>query len=207
MYIPKKFLIEDSEEIKDFLHKNSFGALISLVGGRITATHIPWHLVENEAGEWFMHAHIAKANPQWEAFASSPEVMLMFQSPHTYVSSRWYTQESAPTWNYQAVHVYGQARIVSQAELEAMLTALMLHHESAMPNPLHYAQISEKIRESFLKAIVGIEVRITEIQAKYKLSQNRSSFDFQNIIKELENTSDPQAKHIAQEMQKIRQNP
>jgi len=204
MYIPKKFRIEDAEEIKDFLNKNSFGALISLVETRITATHLPWHLVEDATtGEWLMHAHIAKPNPQWQALETSPEVMLMFQGAHAYVSSQWYSEENAPTWNYQSVHVYGQARIVSQPELEAMLVQLLQQHEAFMPNPLSYQDLSSDLRERFLKGIVGIEVRVTDLQAAYKLSQNRTAFDFQNIVKELENIPDAQSHEVAKQMKKL----
>ncbi len=204
MYIPKKFLIEEATEIKNFLHNNTFGAFISHVDERITACHIPWHLVETEAGEWLMQAHVARANPQWKALEASPAVMLMFQGAHTYVTSSWYSVESAPTWNYQAVHLYGQARIVSEAELEQMLACLMENYESKMPQPLRYEDISEKTRTSFLQAIVGIEVNITEVQAKYKLSQNRNALDFQHIIDQLEKMPDPQAHGVAHEMKKIK---
>lgn len=204
MYIPYKHRIDDFAEIRDFLLKNSFGSLISLVDNRITGTHVPFHLTENEAGEWLFQTHIAKANPQWKGITDQAEVMLIFQGAHAYVSSQWYSQENAPTWNYQAIHLYGQARLMTEAELAEMLTYLMQTYEQALPTPLRYEDLSEKLRESHLKAILGIEIKITEIQAKYKLSQNRNELDYQNIIKELEDTTDLLAHGVAQEMKRIK---
>ena len=203
MYIPPKYRIEDAEEVKRFLQQNSFGALVSLVDEKLTATHLPWHLIENEAGDWFLQAHMAKANPQWKTIEENSEVMLMFQGAHTYVTSRWYSEENAPTWNYQAVHVYGKARVTSKSDLEAILTKSLLQYEAAMPNPLYYEHLSDALKENFLKAIVGIEITITDIQAKYKLSQNRTVFDFNHIIQELEKGTDAQAHEVAKEMRRL----
>lgn len=204
MYIPKKHQIENTTEIKEFLLQNSFGALLSLTNARIVATHVPWHLVENEAGEWLLKAHVAKANPQWKNIEQNKEVMLMFQGAHSYISSTWYSHENAPTWNYQAIHLYGQARIVSEEELIEMLACLMHKYEKDMPTPLRYQDLSEKLRESYLKSIVGIEVKVTEIQAQYKLSQNRNAFDYQHIIEQLEHTKDAQAQEVAKQMRRVK---
>jgi len=176
MYIPKNFNVTDKEEILDFLRANSFGQLISLVEGKLYSSHIPFLLSDDILT---VSCHIAKNNPQWEAIEDQ-EVLITFQGPHDYVSPSWYGTPGVPTWNYQSVHIYGKPKLVTNTEnLNCLVNKLTGIHESASEQPW-----KPEFKESMLNAIIGIEINVTDIQCKYKLSQNRSEDDRLNVIKE-----------------------
>lgn len=202
MYIPKLYKQENLSEIKSFIEAHGFASLISRVEGKPWATHIPLVWEEKE-GQSVLTGHISRGNVQWKAFEDNEEVMAIFMGPHAYVSSSWYDHENVPTWNYMAVHVYGNVRITEGEELLASLKKLTNKYEQHSQKPVSVEGMSEKFLRNELRGLIGIEIAITDIQAVNKLSQNRDAHNKQNIIAELEKTSDAGAHQIAQEMKKI----
>lgn len=199
MYIPKIFEKHNHQAVVDFLHKHSFGLLISEHEGKPWATHLPFEYRENPDGTAVLRGHIAKNNPQWKSFNGNQEVLAIFQGAHSYVSASWYSVEEVSTWNYTAIHIYGKLRIMAQEELMPMLEDLMAKYERYVEKPINMAALSKKTLNQ-VYGIVGFEITITEIQPKYKLSQNRSKEDYQNIINKLENSDIPGAKGVADAM-------
>lgn len=125
MYIPKHFKVTDFDEIQGFIQENSFGTLVTTKQGTPIATHLPLAL-HKQGDEFYINGHMAYGNPQWRTFGVENEnVLVIFQGPHAYISSSWYKDENVPTWNYQAVHVYGTASIMSEQELEEDLRLLL----------------------------------------------------------------------------------
>ncbi len=185
MYIPPKYKITDFEEIKNFIQVNSFGILVNILNGKPWATHIPLELETNASGEDMLIGHISKGNPQWKAFAENPQVMAIFSAPHAYISSSWYQHENVPTWNYIAIHIYGQLRIIEDEELYQSLIKLVNKYEAASQKPVQLEQMSPDFVQREMRGIVGFEIKIEEIHAKQKLSQNRDEEDYQNIITKL----------------------
>ena len=203
MYIPKHFKITDFDEVHDFIQQHSFATLVTTKGGRPIATHLPLQLMKEE-DTYFITGHMAYGNPQWRTFETTEEVLVMFQGPHGYVSSSWYEQESVPTWNYQSVHLYGPARLLNEEELKQDLTKLLEKYETHRENPVLWDTISPSMLEKELKGIVGFKIEVKEIQAAYKLSQNRHDADHQNIVNKLQEESDPNACELAKTMKKNR---
>lgn len=150
-----------------------------------------------------MIGHISKANKQWHSFNNEEEVMVIFNGHHTYVSSSWYEIEEVPTWNYIAVHVYGRIRIQTEEELVQSLNRLMTHYEANEEKGLRMEDLSEQTLRQ-IKGVVGFEISITDIQAAYKLSQNRSDIDHQHIRTHLEQRDTPSDITISKAMQKHR---
>lgn len=178
MYVPEHFKVSEQEEIFSFLDANAFGQLISLQDNRLTSSHLPFLLAADRER---LYCHLARANPQWQQLEGQ-QVLLTFQGPHDYISPSWYQNPGVPTWNYQALHVYGQCRVFDAAEELATLVGKLTHrYESVLEKPW-----DPQYREAMLKAIVGVEIRIEEIQCKYKLSQNRSADDQQGAIDKLD---------------------
>jgi transcriptional regulator len=204
MYIPKQFKIEDWAEIEAFIRQNSFGLLVSTEGKKPIATHIPIELEKNQAGEMVLRGHIARANPQWETFENNEEVLVIFQGNHAYISSSWYEKENVPTWNYTAVHIYGSVRILSEDELKTSLKNLVDKYEVNSVNPVRVEELSAKNFDNQLRAIIGFEVVIGTVEAKYKLSQNRNDKDYKNIIQELEKCPHENAQAVAEKMKEMR---
>jgi transcriptional regulator len=204
MYIHPLNSWKKDPEIHDFLRKNAFATLVTQVNGRPWATHLPIVLDKNSAGEAILSGHIAKANPQWKSLAEMEDVLVIFQGPHAYISSSWYDHENVPTWNYLAVHVYGKIRMIAGEELMHHLKVLVDTYEAGRTNRVRVETMNESYVESQVRALVGFEVKIEEVQASAKLSQNRDEVNYKNIIQKLEESPFPLEKEIAEEMRKIR---
>ena len=205
MYIPKLYKNTDIEAAKAYIHQHSFGILTtSDENGLPLATHIPIELETNSKGEEVLIGHISKANPQWKTFDSGRPVLAIFSAHHNYISSSWYEHaETVPTWNYVAVHVYGNIRILDKEELRASLKKLVAKYEQASKNPVDLDTMNEKMVNREMRGIVGFEISITDIQAKHKLSQNRHEEDFDTIIDELKEVGDANSLGIAEKMEEL----
>jgi transcriptional regulator len=205
MYIPKHFEEKDLHEVAALVREFGFATLVSIVDGLPTATHIPLELVIDKEGNWKLHGHIARANPQWRNFADQPDVMAIFMGPHSYVSPSWYDHKNVPTWNYKAVHLYGKASLIEGEALTDMLRKLMQRYESAhAEKPLIYDEVPKDILNADLRALVGLEIKIEKIESASKLSQNRNESSYDNIIGELKKMDAYDSKRIAEEMEKKR---
>jgi len=118
--------------------------------------------------------------------------LVTFQGPHEYISPTWYNSPGVPTWNYQTVHVYGKPELVTEKEkLRSIVNELTRVHESSLKEPWE-----PEYKDSLLNIIVGIEIKITDIQCKYKLSQNRSDRDRMQVAKELKNRGSVQLSSV-----------
>lgn len=201
MYIPKYFKVTNVDEIWGFVQENSFGTLVTTKQGKPIATHLPLQLVK-EGDTYYITGHVAYGNPQWRTFEACENVLVMFQGPHAYISSSWYKQENVPTWNYQAVHVYGTACILNEEELKQDLTKLLQKYEKHRKNPVLWDKLSPKVVEKELKGIVGFKIKVQEIQAANKLSQNRNEEDYQNIVNNLYEEKDLNSQQMAQLMER-----
>lgn len=197
MYIPTHYRNENLSEVREFLKQNSFGILVSQVDGKPWATHIPLELDRDAEGNDILVSHIAKANPQWQHFGDTSEVLCIFNGPHSYVSSTWYQEEEVPTWNYIAVHVYGKLQVLDEASVLASMHKLVDKYEKDSEKPLSLDHLSKKTMRQ-VKGVVGFQIVITEIHSAKKLSQGREQ-DHPKIIDALEQR-DAGAKAIASEM-------
>ncbi len=178
MYTPKHFLEDDPDELAKLIDANSFAMLISSDRGRPFVSHIPW-LYDRDAGT--LHGHVARANPQWTHFEREPQVLVVFEGPHGYISPTWYVDAGVPTWDYAVVHAYGTARAIGDlAATRAHVERLAARYEQGNRPPWEPAYDERK-----LAGIVGVEIRITEIQGKFKLSQNRSAADRAGVTAKL----------------------
>lgn len=178
MYLPKHFEVTDKEELLAFIEANAFAQLISNVDGRPFSTHLPFMLSDDKSK---LIGHLAKPNPQHRTIESQ-EVLVTFQGAHDYISPSWFTTPGVPTWNYQAVHIYGTCEVIIEHErIAAIVNALTNKHESVFEK-----RWQPEYKVAMLGAIVGIEINIKEIQGKYKMSQNRPEPDQAGIMQNLE---------------------
>lgn len=198
MYIPHYYKNENIAEVKDFLIHNSFGILINSVDGKPWGTHIPLELDIDKDGKNVLMGHLAKANPQWKNFENNPDVLCIFNGPHSYVSSSWYQEEEVPTWNYVAVHIYGKLKIIEGELLMDHLKKLVDKHESDSKYPIRIENLSKNTMKQ-VRGVIGFQIKIAEIQAAYKLSQGREH-DHSKIIEELKANQNPGSKVIAELM-------
>lgn len=201
MYIPKHFKVNDFKEIQEFVQANSFGTLVTTKNSKPIATHLPLQLITDQ-DDLYVTGHMAYGNPQWKTFETSEQVLVIFQGPHAYVSSSWYEKENVPTWNYQSIHLYGTAVLLSDDEVKQDLARLMNTYEKHRENPVMLENLSPFLVEKELKGIVGFKIKVKEVQAAYKLSQNRTETDYRNIIKNLSTEENSGAQQMAELMKK-----
>lgn len=201
MFIPKYYKVSDVEEVWEFIQANSFGTLVTTEKGKPIATHLPLQLVK-DGDALYITGHMAYANPQWKTFEENENVLVIIQGPHAYISSSWYSHENVPTWNYQAVHIYGTPSVMSGEELEKDLASLMKKYEQHRKNAVLWETLSPQTKKQ-IKGIVGFKISVQEIQAAYKLSQNRNDEDYNNIIDKLSEEDDLNSHQVA-EVMKIR---
>ena len=201
MYIPRRYEEKDTEKIHAFIRENSFAILVSIQDGRPIGTHIPLRLETGADGKACLMGHISRGNEQKHTLTPDAKVLAIFPGPHAYVSPRWYTEMKVPTWNYISVHIYGTISIVEGGELRAALSRLIDTYEQHRPQPVHIDEIPAKELQADLRGIVGFRISIDEIQAAYKLSQNRDPASHQNVIDQL-SQGDETARAVAAEMAK-----
>lgn len=199
MYVPELFQNENEDEIINLIRQNSFGILVNETNGEFWATHIPLEIEKNENGQYFLAGHLSKENPQSQSFAKNSKVLAIFSGPHGYISSSWYEKENVPTWNYTAVHVYGNVRIISGEAVFQSLKKLTDRYEKTSENPVRLEALSAKTMRQ-ISGIVAFEIDVERFEAVKKLSQNRNDKDYKQIIWELNRSNDPQSQQVAQAM-------
>jgi transcriptional regulator len=205
VYIPEYFRVRDHEDAIKFMRANPFAILISSTDAGPFATHLPLFVRAEEGDEKVvLRGHVAKANPHWRHLEQQPECLAIFHGPHSYISpSNYKAHESVPTWNYGAVHLYGNAQVFSSPEaLQGVLHELIHTFEPAYA--AQWAGLDESFRERMLKQIVGFEIEVTKMEAKFKLNQNRSREDQQNVIDSLEKAEDTAVSGVARLMKEQR---
>jgi len=199
MYISKLYREEDRAKILEFLRQNEFATLVTYDGEKPTASHLLMEVVD-EGESLLINGHMSKANPLWKTFETNPEVLVIFQGPHTYISPTWYNHVNVPTWNYQAVHLYGLPRIVTGDEYYVMISRLIEKHESKTDYRLE--SLPQDFVEKQMNGTVGFQINVTRIEANYKLSQNRDDEDYHNIISQLNERDDEMSHAVAEAMRR-----
>jgi len=191
------------------MRAHPFAILISTTSDGPYATHLPLSVrteKDQAAGgeKVVLRGHVAKANSHWRYLEQQAQCLTIFHGPHSYISPSNYTaRESVPTWNYAAVHVYGNARIFSSSrELDQMLHELISTFEPAYRE--QWEDLSQTFRENMLRQIVGFEIAATRIEGKFKLSQNRTRDDQANVIASLEGSDDSAVSGVATMMKEQR---
>lgn len=202
VYIPEHFRVRHYEDTIAFMRANPFAILISSTDEGPYATHLPL-FVDGSGEKLLLRGHVAKANPHWQYLKQQPQCLTIFHGPHAYISPSNYTaRESVPTWNYAAVHVYGEARIFSsEPDVHRMLEELMQTFEPAYRE--QWESLRQGFRENMLHGIVGFEITATKIEGKFKFSQNRPRQDQANVMASLEKSADSTASGVARMMKDL----
>ena len=188
MYLLEHFLIKNLEVIHQIIQTNPLGVLVSMTPEGLDANHIPFEL---DAGRGVLTAHVARANPVWQECKDGAEVLVIFRGNESYISPNWYpskheTHRLVPTWNYEVVHVHGRLTVQDQEKfVRGGVGRLTRRHEATEPKPWKMGDSAPEYIDGMLKAIVGIEIAITRLEGKAKLSQNREARDRLNAAEVL----------------------
>jgi transcriptional regulator len=187
MYIPEQFKVRDEGEIQAFVEKYDFATVVSSPPTGLIATHVPVVIRRDDSGLVIV-GHFARANPHWKIMNGEEESLAIFHGPQSYVSPTWYANGPAvPTWNYAVVHAYGKPTFRDDRDfLEVVLRNLVDKYEKGRPAPWRIEDQPPDFHESMLARIVGFEMPVLKIEAKFKLGQNRRVEDRAGIIEGLE---------------------
>ncbi len=188
MYTPKHFEEPRIEVMRELMRARPLATLVTLSSGKLNANHIPLHLIDQPAPFGTLRGHVARANPLWSDYAKDIEVLAIFHGPDSYITPSWYatkqeTGKVVPTWNYAVVHTYGTLRIIDDAAwLRAQLEALTDHNEANFSKPWTVADAPHEYTEKLIGSIVGIEIVITKLSGKWKVSQNQPAQNQASVI-------------------------
>lgn len=203
LYIPRYYRIDDREKVAALLSQNPFGLMVAYDNSRPIAVHIPFEFSERE-NRLVLEGHVSRGNPIWRVAPSNPEVLVVFQGPHTYISPSWYRDPNVPTWNYLAVHLYGACRVMTQPELETFLERLVERYEAGRANARTWNTLPPDFRQKEMRGIVGLTVTVERIDAAAKMSQNRNDEDFHHIVESLDGSASQSDRDVGGVMRSIR---
>ena len=191
MYLPKHFEETRVPVLHDLIRAHPLAALVVVTPSGLDANHIPFEIDPDPAPFGTLRGHVARANPLARGIAGDVEALAIFQGPNEYISPSWYVtkQETAkvvPTWNYAVVHAHGRLRTIDDAAwLRAFVDTLTNRHESGRPDPWKVTDAPADYVDSMVKAIVGIEIPLTRLIGKWKVSQNRPEQDRAGVVEGL----------------------
>ena len=185
MYIPRLNQETDLATLQDFMTAYNFAILVTHDDDGLNAPHLPL-ILDRERGEYgTLIGHMARANKQWKAF-DAREVLIIFNGPHAYISPTWYENHpSVPTWNYATVHAYGVPIVTDDQQTTDQALHALVKHQEKDRNPEWVMELPDDYMDTLRKAIVAFEIPITRLEGKFKLSQNKSDKDKENVISEL----------------------
>lgn len=198
MYIPKANLTTDKKEIVAFMKQFSFATIITAKESFPIATHLPF-VVTIKDDNIILTSHFAKANEHWQDIENC-KVLVIFSEPHAYISTKNYDKElNVPTWNYISIHAYGQGKLITETEkIFDILEATIDNYDTSYRQ--QWDNFPEDYKLKMSKGIVGFEIFVTDLQAKKKLSQNRTDTEKKKIIETLSKSNNTNEQLIAEYM-------
>ena len=204
MYLPKDFTEERVPVLHDAIRQARIGALVTLGEAGIEASHVPMLIDPEPAPHGTLMGHIARTNPQWRRPAAGVQALAMFLGPNAYISPAWYatkqqTGKVVPTWNYVAIHAYGEVRFFDDADrLLRLVTRLTETHEVGRAQPWAVSDAPATYIQTMLKGIVGFELPVARLEGKWKMSQNRPAQDRAGTIEGLRREGGPAEAAVAE---------
>lgn len=200
MYNLPHFKEPDERAVLEFVKQHPFAMLIGVdAEHKPVATQVPVFIDERD-GQLFLTGHIQRKTDHHKAMEQNTNVLAVFTGAHAYISASWYeNKEVASTWNYMSVHAKGVLRFLTDEELYEVLRRTTHHFENNPHSPSLVEKMSDAYMQSNMKAIVAFEVKVTELNHVFKLSQNHSEKNYDQIIHQLKEQGG-EAKEIAEVM-------
>ena len=206
MYLPSAFRQDDLAELHAQLQASPFALLTSAGATGVQASHLPLLLAPDEGEFGTLYGHFARANQHWRDLQDGAEALTVFSGPDAYISPGWYPAKAehgkvVPTWNYIAVHAWGQAEVFDEPErLLQLVSRLSDRHEQGRAQPWAVSDAPRDYIDAMLRAIVGFALPIRRLEGKWKLSQNRSASDQAGVRTGLATSNNPRDHELAAQM-------
>ena len=196
MYLPAHFAETRPDELHAIVREHPLGMLVTHSSSGLDADHLPFEFDPDRGPVGTLLAHIARANPLWTEISNGAEVLVVFRGPQGYISPNWYPSKheahrQVPTWNYEVVHAHGRLRFADDEKFARSLVArLTRRHEASQTKPWKMKDAPREYLEQMLSSIVGLEVELTRLEGKRKLSQNREVRDREGAVQALQARGD-----------------
>jgi transcriptional regulator len=203
MYVPAHFEESKIEILHDLIIANPLAILVTMSSNGINANHIPLHLIKDKGRYGSLQGHVARANSVWSDIDKDVETLIIFQGPNSYISPSWYPtkQENGkvvPTWNYVTVHAYGKLRVVDDPVwVKSQLELLTNQQEASYDKPWTISDAPVEFTNKMISAVVGIEISISRIIGKWKVSQNQPEVNQTGVVEGLKSLKKPEAMKVA----------
>ncbi len=191
MYTPEHFNESRIDVMQTLIREHPLATLVTLSTNGLDANHIPLHLADDGSLYDSLSGHVARSNPMWVDFDQQTEALAVFQAANAYISPSWYatkqqTGKVVPTWNYAVVHAYGAMRVIDDAAwIRNQLEAMTAEQESAFPKPWAVSDAPQDFTERLIEQIVGIEIIVSRMSGKWKISQNQPQENQKSVVKGL----------------------
>lgn len=186
MYVPAHFEESRTEVLHDLITQHPLGILFTHGKSGLDANHVPFELQASQGSQGVLHTHVARKNPIWQDVADGDEVLVVFRAGDAYISPQWYPSKydfhkQVPTWNYMVVHAYGRITVRDDERyVRGVVARLTRTHEAFQAVPWKMTDSPADYIDTMLQAIVGLEIQITRLVGKSKLSQNKESRDIES---------------------------
>lgn len=204
MYLPAQFAEPRIESLHRFMGEHGFATLVTLGADGLDANHLPFECDPEPAPYGTLRAHVARGNPLWHDLAAGVDALVIFQGPQAYISPDWYATKPkdgrvVPTWNYMVVHAYGPLRVVEDRQaLRGLLQRLTDRHEAGRARPWKLEDAPADYIDKLLGAIVLIEIPVTRLIGKWKLSQNQPAENRESVVRGLRELGTETAQAMAE---------
>ncbi|MDQ7989395.1 MAG: FMN-binding negative transcriptional regulator [Candidatus Dactylopiibacterium sp.] len=192
MYAPPPFAEQRIEELHRIVRDNALGMLVTNTAGGLEANHLPFLLEARHGTTGALLAHAARANPLWREVRNGDAVLVVFRGAEGYITPDWYpgkheTHRRVPTWNYEVVHAHGTLHVLEdEKSLRGIVGRLTRQHEAGRPTPWKMSDAPAGFIAEMLRHIVGLEIRLTRLEGKRKLSQHHAPRDREGAIEGLQ---------------------
>jgi transcriptional regulator len=203
MYIPAHFEESRIEVLHDLILTHPLSTLVTMSSIGINANHIPLHLIQQAGQYGKLQGHVARENPVWSDLVNDVETLVIFQGPSNYISPSWYPTKQehgkvVPTWNYVTVHAYGTLRVIEDPVwIKIQLESLTAQQEASFDKPWAISDAPVEFTNKMMGAIVGIEILITKLIGKWKVSQNQPAINRAGVVEGLESLGKSAATELA----------
>ena len=204
MYCPAHFAESRPEALHALMREHPLATLVTMGEAGLNADHVPLILETATDGNAVLHGHVARANPMWRTLRADVEALAIFHGPEAYITPSWYPTKhehgkAVPTWNYAVVHARGLLRVIHDADwLRTQVGALTQTQESAFAEPWAVSDAPADYIEKMLAAIVGIELKLTSLEGKWKSSQNQPEGNRSGVVQGLQALGTDDARQMAQ---------
>ncbi len=203
MYIPPLFEEHRLPVLHELIRSHPLGLLVVASPEGLEGHHVPFFLSPHPAPHGTLQGHVARTNPVWQKVSEQQSVMVVFSGPEAYVSPSWYPTKQehgrvVPTWNYAAVHAHGTLRVRDDpAWLRSQMHALTAQQEMVFESPWTMDDAPDDFIERLVQAVVGLELIITRLEGKWKISQNPPPQNQEGVIQGLEASDQPGSMEMA----------